>query len=154
MKFGHVAAFGLTVGMIAGAPALAKEASVDGTWKVKLVTEAGSCDSVYSQTVAIQNGQVRPLSGDATISGGVSRDGSVALTISQSLAQASATGASMPSGDLVAGSLRCSAAVGTGSQRAPEFPLEPAKPSRPVYTLFKIELSSNRSDGFLSRRPS
>ena len=92
MKFGHVAAFGLTVGIIAGAPALAKEASVDGTWKVKLVTEAGSCDSVYSQTVAIQNGQVRPLSGDATISGGVSRDGSVALTISQSLAQASATG--------------------------------------------------------------
>ena len=92
MKFRHVAALGLTAGMIVGAPALSKDASVDGTWNVRLVTEAGGCDSVYSQTVAIQNGHVRPLSGDATISGGVGPDGSVALTISQSMAQASATG--------------------------------------------------------------
>ena len=92
MKFRHVAALGLTAGMMVGTPALAKNASVDGTWNVRLVTEAGTCDSVYSQTVAIQNGQVRPLSGDATIAGGIGRDGSVALTISQSMAQASATG--------------------------------------------------------------
>jgi len=92
MNFTHVAALGVAVGTMVGAPALAKEASIDGTWNVRLVTEAGTCDSVYSQTVAIQNGQVRPLSGDATISGGIGRDGSVALTISQSMAQASATG--------------------------------------------------------------
>jgi len=92
MKFRHVAALGFAAGTMVCAPVLAKDASIDGTWKVRLVTEAGTCDSVYSQTVAIQNGQVRPLSGDATISGGISRDGSVALTISQSMAQASATG--------------------------------------------------------------
>jgi hypothetical protein len=92
MKFRHVAALGLTAGMIVGAPAWAKQDAVDGTWNVRLMTEAGTCDSVYSQTVAIQNGQVRPLSGDATISGGVGIDGSVALTISHSMAQASATG--------------------------------------------------------------
>jgi hypothetical protein len=92
MKFRHVAALDVIAGMMICAPALAKDASVDGTWNVRLVTEAGTCDSVYSQTVAIQNGQVRPLSGDATISGGVGPDGSVALTISQSMAQARATG--------------------------------------------------------------
>jgi hypothetical protein len=92
LKFRHVAALGLTAGTIIGAPVLAKEASVDGTWNVRLVTEAGTCDSVYSQTVAIQNGQVRALSGDATISGGITSDGSVALTISNSLANANATG--------------------------------------------------------------
>jgi|1186.fasta_scaffold539048_1 hypothetical protein len=92
MTFRHVGILGLAAGMMVGAPVLAKEASIDGTWNVRLMTEAGTCDSVYSQTVAIQNGQVRALSGDATISGGIARDGSVALTISNSLANANATG--------------------------------------------------------------
>jgi hypothetical protein len=92
MTFRHVGILGLAAGMMVGAPVLAKEASIDGTWNVRLMTEAGTCDSVYSQTVAIQNGRVRALSGDATISGGIASDGSVALTISNSLADANATG--------------------------------------------------------------
>jgi hypothetical protein len=72
--------------------ASAKSASFDGTWNVRLVTHAGTCDSSYSQTVAIENGRVRPLAGATSISGGVGTDGSVALTISKSIATADAQG--------------------------------------------------------------
>jgi hypothetical protein len=72
--------------------ASAKSASFDGTWNVRLVTEAGTCDSSYSQTVAIENGRVRPIAGAATISGGVGTDGSVELTIAKSIATADARG--------------------------------------------------------------
>jgi predicted amino acid dehydrogenase len=80
-----------------GAPATvsAKPVSFDGTWNVRLVTESGTCDNSYSHTVAIENGRVRTLGGaeSATaISGGVGNDGSVALTISRSIAQADASG--------------------------------------------------------------
>lgn len=92
MNCTHAAVLAFATTMMVSAPAMAKDVSVDGTWNVKLLTEAGTCDSVYSQTVAIQNGRVRPLSGDATISGGVARDGRVALIISNMLATASATG--------------------------------------------------------------
>jgi hypothetical protein len=73
-------------------PASAKPPSFDGTWNVRLVTEAGSCDSSYSQTVAIENGRVRTVTGATSISGGVGTDGSVALTISKSIATADAQG--------------------------------------------------------------
>jgi hypothetical protein len=74
--------------------ASAKDASFDGTWHVRLVTEAGTCDSSYSQVVAIENGRMRPVGGSSgtAISGGVGTDGSVALTISQSIATANARG--------------------------------------------------------------
>jgi hypothetical protein len=66
--------------------------SFDGTWHVRLVTQSGTCDSSYSQTVAIENGRVRPVGGAAAISGGVGSDGRVALTIAQSVATADAQG--------------------------------------------------------------
>lgn len=97
MKKLHVVALALSAGVgIAVTPvaSLAKPASFDGRWNVRLVTEEGTCDSSYSQTVAIENGQVRALSGsEATaISGGVGGDGNVALTIRRSIAQADAHG--------------------------------------------------------------
>ncbi len=92
----HVVALALGAGIsFAGASvaASAKPASYDGTWNVRLVTESGTCDSSYSETVAIENGRVRPLSAGATaISGGVGSNGSVALTISRSIARADASG--------------------------------------------------------------
>lgn len=75
-------------------PASAKPAPYDGTWSVRFVTEAGACDSSYDYTVAIQSGSVRPIGGNvpANISGGVARDGRVALDIRHSLATADASG--------------------------------------------------------------
>jgi hypothetical protein len=76
----------------ASLPAAAKPASFDGTWNVRLVTEAGTCDSSYSETVAIENGRVRPIAGTGSVSGGVGTDGNVAITISRSIAKADAQG--------------------------------------------------------------
>ena len=35
----------------------ATPASFDGTWTVRLVTESGTCENSYSQTVAVENGR-------------------------------------------------------------------------------------------------
>jgi hypothetical protein len=82
------------VGQAAAAPA--KPASYDGTWSVRLVTEAGSCDASYHYTIAVEDGRVRPIStaGQAptSVSGGVGRDGSVTLSVQRSIAQAQASG--------------------------------------------------------------
>ena len=98
----NVVALGVSAGIvIAVAPvaASAKSASFDGKWNVRLVTEAGTCDSSYIKTIAIENGQVRPLSGGTeaiSISGGVGTDGNVALSIRQSIAEAKAHGRLRP----------------------------------------------------------
>jgi hypothetical protein len=96
MKKHHLLALAFGVGIAVTAPltASAKAVSFDGTWNVRLVTESGTCDSSYSQTVAIENGRVRPLAGGAAtaVSGGVGTDGNVALTISRSIARADAQG--------------------------------------------------------------
>jgi hypothetical protein len=94
----YTIALALSAGLsYAGAPvaASAKPASFDGKWNVRLVTDAGTCDSTYNQTIAIETGQVRPLSGGnqgTAISGGVGSNGNVALTIRRSIAQANAHG--------------------------------------------------------------
>jgi hypothetical protein len=81
---------------LASAPTIASTESspFNGTWNVRLVTEAGTCDSSYSQTIAIENGRVRPLAGEpgTAISGGVGGDGNVAITIHRSIAKADASG--------------------------------------------------------------
>jgi hypothetical protein len=72
-----------------------RPASYDGTWNVRLVTEQGSCDASYDATIAIRDGQVIPISAGATptaVTGGVERDGTVALDIRRSLAKADASG--------------------------------------------------------------
>jgi hypothetical protein len=97
MKQQNLLALAVGVGMLmASLPSTAavEGASFDGTWHVRLVTQSGTCDSSYSQTVAIENGRVRAVaSASATaISGGVGSDGRVALTIAQSVATADAEG--------------------------------------------------------------
>lgn len=86
----------------------AKPASYNGTWSVRLVTEAGGCDSSYLYTVAVQDGQVRPAAanGGASISGGVGPDGSVQLGVQKSLARGEGSG-------------RLQAASGSGTWRLP-----------------------------------
>ena len=82
--------------IVVGATASAAPAAYNGTWRVQMVTDSGSCDRSYSYAVAIQNGAARyiPAAGDspATISGGVGPDGSVALTLQRSIATANASG--------------------------------------------------------------
>ncbi len=86
---------GLGLGLVAAA--LSTEASAqargyNGTWSVHLVTDTGPCNSEYAYTVAILNGQVRPLSGDASISGRIAQNGTVGLTIQNSSASGTASG--------------------------------------------------------------
>ncbi len=60
-----------------------------------MTTDAGSCDSSYTYSVAVTNGQVRHLSADGpatTVNGQIGADGNVALDIRRSIAQADATG--------------------------------------------------------------
>jgi hypothetical protein len=76
-----------TAGALAG-----PQKNYNGTWSVRLVTEAGSCDASYSTTVMIQDGQVRPGANGTSVSGGVGRDGSVALGIQRSIATGDASG--------------------------------------------------------------
>ena len=66
----------------------ATPASFDGTWTVRLVTKSGTCENSYSQTVAVENGQVRA----AGVAGGVGQNGEVALTIRRSIAQGAVSG--------------------------------------------------------------
>lgn len=83
---------------LATVPADARDAgNFDGTWAVTLVTESGSmCDARYSYSLAVQDGQIRPMakaaSGGATVSGRVGSDGSVGLSVSTSAASGSASG--------------------------------------------------------------
>jgi hypothetical protein len=84
-------AFGLS--LIGASSALAQPH--DGTWSVRLVTDAGSCDASYNYSVAVTNGQVRQLhAGGAptTVNGQIGPDGNVNLAIRRSIAQASANG--------------------------------------------------------------
>jgi hypothetical protein len=82
-------AFGL-----GSASASMQPTTFNGTWKVRLVTESGTCDSSYNQTIAIENGRVRPLAVESgtAISGGVGNNGNVAITIHRSIAKADASG--------------------------------------------------------------
>ena len=86
-----VSALALTVATTVGAFA-GPEKNYNGTWSVRLVTEAGSCDPSYSTTVMIQDGQVRSGASGTSVSGGIGRDGSVALGIQRSIATGDASG--------------------------------------------------------------
>jgi hypothetical protein len=89
---------GLAIGVLAAAlasgSAFASTAEFNGTWRIQLVTEQGSCDGSYDYAVAVLNGAATFISGDtsANISGGVGRNGSVALTLTHSIATANASG--------------------------------------------------------------
>lgn len=90
------AAAALVAGMAVAGHAVAgpRPANYDGTWSVRLVTEAGTCDPHYDAVVRIADGRVSPMGtgGAASVSGGVGGDGRVALDIRRSLARADAYG--------------------------------------------------------------
>ncbi|MDR7038685.1 MULTISPECIES: hypothetical protein [Methylobacterium] len=86
----------LSAGLLA--PALSTSQAADGgnfngTWSVELVTESGLCDSRYSYAVAVQEGQVRLVSGGgARMSGHVGPDGTVGLSVSNGTASGNVSG--------------------------------------------------------------
>lgn len=65
----------------------------DGNWSVLVVTEAGDCDRAYRYPVRVENGAVR-YEGEAGIdlSGNVSSQGAVKVTIRRGEQSASGTG--------------------------------------------------------------
>lgn len=87
----------------------------DGTWNVRMMTDAGTCDSSTTYSIAIENGNVRTLlnPGDspATVSGRIGPDGVVDLDIRRSIAKADANGrlnGTVGSGTWQLGMLGCS----------------------------------------------
>ncbi|MDP4024530.1 hypothetical protein Q8W71_18050 [Methylobacterium sp. NEAU 140] len=91
-----VSALALVAGLslTAACPAAAAPDAHNGTWSVELVTESGMCNARYSYAVAIREGQVRAVSatGGARVSGRVSPDGTVGLTVSNGMASGSGSG--------------------------------------------------------------
>ena len=53
--------FALTAALAAVLASPAMAGDFDGTWSVQLVTESGMCDAQYSYTLAVRDGQVRPV---------------------------------------------------------------------------------------------
>ncbi len=65
----------------------------DGTWRVEVITESGSCDRAYRYGVIIENGQARYAGGgDFTVTGRVQPSGAVRATISRGDAAAQVVG--------------------------------------------------------------
>ncbi|NEU14143.1 hypothetical protein G3T14_18695 [Methylobacterium sp. BTF04] len=77
-------------------PATARDGgNFNGAWSVELVTESGMvCDSRYSYSVSVQEGQVRLVSAaaSATMTGRVGPDGTVGLSVSNGSATGAASG--------------------------------------------------------------
>ena len=75
------------------ASALAGAERHNGTWAVELVTDSGLCSAHYSYSVAIRDGAVRPLSASgAQVSGRVSPDGTVGITVAGAGGSGTGTG--------------------------------------------------------------
>lgn len=88
-------AIGLGLGLMGSAFAASANRH-DGTWSVRMVTDAGLCDSTYRYSIAIENGNVRYLlaPGDSptTVSGRIASNGRVDLDIRRSIAKVDASG--------------------------------------------------------------
>ncbi len=82
----------LTAGAIT-APAAAAPDRHNGTWAVELVTDSGLCSARYSYSVAIRDGEVRPATTTgARVSGRVSPDGTVGITVAGAGGSGTGTG--------------------------------------------------------------
>jgi len=90
MKFAAYAAC-LSILLSAGSAGAASP-SYDGTWKVHLVTNSGSCDASYSYSVAVRDGAIHSAASAGSLSGKVGQNGAVALTVQHSIATANASG--------------------------------------------------------------
>lgn len=90
-----VVALTLATGLTSALPALSGEArGYNGTWTVQLVTESGMCDARTVVSLAVRDGDVSLASaeGGASVSGRVSQDGSVGLTVRKGPASGAASG--------------------------------------------------------------
>jgi len=86
------AAAALTAGTFAASAAAGPDRH-NGTWAVELVTESGVCSARYSYSVAIRDGEVRPSSATgARVSGRVSADGTVGITVAGAGGSGTGTG--------------------------------------------------------------
>ncbi|MCJ2079972.1 hypothetical protein [Methylobacterium sp. J-090] len=86
---------GTGLAALAPLPGQARDAgNFNGAWSVDLVTESGMvCDSRYSYSVSVQEGQVRLVSGqNATMSGRVGPDGTVGLSVTNGTATGAVSG--------------------------------------------------------------
>lgn len=73
--------------------AAGSKATYDGTWSVRIVTEAGPCDASYNYAVAIEDGRVQRAGGDeAVITGQIGPDGTIGIGLRSGPANADASG--------------------------------------------------------------
>lgn len=95
-KFAVMLALGAGLSSPAMLPATARDGgNFNGAWAVELITESGVvCDSRYSYSVSVSEGQVRLVSAaaNATMSGRVGPDGTVGLSVSNGTATGAVSG--------------------------------------------------------------
>lgn len=94
-----VVMLGIGAGLVASLQAVSAESrgggsDYNGTWNVQLVTESGLCDSRYSFSLAVRDGDIRLASTaeGASVSGRISGDGNVGLSVRRSGASGAASG--------------------------------------------------------------
>lgn len=94
MKYAAAAVIAAGLSLPICAPAQAEPSAHNGTWSVQLVTESGLCSARYTYALAIREGQVRLVSGDAgvRVNGHVGGDGVVGLSVSNGTASGTGTG--------------------------------------------------------------
>ncbi len=78
--------------LLSAGSAMASPPKFDGTWKVHLVTNSGSCDASYAYSVAVRGGAIQAGASGGSLSGHVGEDGAVALKVQHSIATANASG--------------------------------------------------------------
>jgi hypothetical protein len=87
-----VAAAALAGSAVSGVPC-ASAASFDGPWSVHVITRSGPCDQSYRYGLMIRDGRVSYLGGGAvSISGTVSRNGRVSVSVSSGAQSAFGSG--------------------------------------------------------------
>jgi len=64
----------------------------DGSWRVLIITEVGSCDQAYSFPVQIVGNRVTSNGGTADVTGSIRPGGSVAVRVSSGSSFANGTG--------------------------------------------------------------
>ena len=78
--------------MLSAGSAMAGPNNFDGTWKVHLVTNSGSCGRNYGYSVAVREGLIQGAAPGGSMTGTVGQNGAVVLTIQHSLATANGSG--------------------------------------------------------------
>jgi hypothetical protein len=90
----HALAFATASAALFAAPIPASaQGAFNGTWSVLIITNRGSCDRAYRYPLRISNGRVTYAGqADFNVSGRVSRNGAVSVTVSRGSQRASGTG--------------------------------------------------------------